>query len=47
MENAKIATAENSTAQNGFIDQLDRKIAHNTRENIKRLKRNNCIKNVE
>jgi len=44
MENAKIATAENSTAQDGFIDQLDRKIAHNTCKNIKRLKRDNRIK---
>jgi hypothetical protein len=44
MENAKIATAENSTAQNGLIDQLGWKIAHNIRKSIKRLKRDNCIK---
>ena len=39
MVNAKIAIAENSTEQNGFIDQLDRKIAHNMCKNIKRLKK--------
>jgi hypothetical protein len=44
MENAKIATTENSTAQNGFIDQRDQKIAHNICKNIKRLKTDNCIK---
>jgi hypothetical protein len=47
MENAKTATAENSTAQKCFIDQMNRKIAQNTCKNIKRLKRDNCIKNVE
>jgi len=41
MENAEIATAENSTTQNDFVGEQDRKIAHNIRKNIKRLKRDN------